>query len=191
MPLACLDLPQILKERRLKTFVYVGTSLDGYLARKDGNIDWLAEFESKEVHKSYGEFIRKIDAIVIGRGTFETVLSFPTWLYERKVYVLSTTLKKVPTQLKGKVELLSMKPREVLKHLENKGYSTIYVDGGKVIQDFLKEDCIDELIITRLPVLIGNGISLFGSLNNDLRFRHLQTTVLSNGLVKSRYQRKR
>ena len=84
-----------------------------------------------------------------------------------------------------------MKPKEVLTYLSGQGYSTVYIDGGKVIQDFLKEDCIDEMIITKVPLLIGDGIPLFGKQDKELSFRHLQTKILSNGLVKSFYERVR
>jgi dihydrofolate reductase len=174
----------------MKTSVYVETSLDGFIARKDGDIDWLVKFQNHEVSKSYEEFISRIDTIVIGRGTYETVLNFPSWPYEKKVFVLSTSIKQIPDSLKGKASILSMKPKELLNFLSNEGFSNIYVDGGKVIQDFLKEDCIDELIVTKVPVLIGSGIPLFGDLDNDLQFKHIRTDIYSNGLVKSHYERK-
>ena len=175
----------------MKTTVYVGTSLDGFIARKDGNIDWLVKYQNKEVHDSYNEFIRRIDAMVIGRGTFEKVLSFPVWPYEKKVFVLSTSRKQIPGTLNEKATLVAMKPAALLNYLSDKGFSNIYVDGGKVIQSFLKEDLIDELIITRVPELIGTGIPLFGYLDNDLRFEHIKTNIYSDGLVKSQYERKR
>ena len=175
----------------MRTTVYVGTSLDGFIAREDGDIDWLVKYQNKEVHDSYHEFISRIDALVIGRGTFEKVLSFPEWPYEKKVFVLSTSLKQIPGTLAEKATLVAMKPVEMLSYLSDKGFSKIYVDGGKVIQSFLKEDLIDELIITRVPELIGTGIPLFGYLDNDLRFEHIKTNIYSDGLVKSRYERKR
>jgi dihydrofolate reductase len=173
----------------MKTSVYIGTSLDGFIARTDGNIDWLVQFESPEIGDSYKEFIKEIDAIVIGRGTFEKVLTFPSWPYDKAVFLLSNNIKQVPEALKNKVTILSFKPKEMLSYLAGKGFSNIYIDGGKVIQSFLKEDCIDELIITRVPVLIGNGISLFGSFGNELPFTHVKTDVYANGLVKSQYRR--
>jgi len=175
----------------MKTTVYVGTSLDGFIARKDGDIDWLVKYQNKEVHDSYNEFINRIDAMVIGRGTFEKVLSFPEWPYEKKVFVLSTSLKQIPGTLNEKATLVAMKPAELLNYLSDKGFSNIYIDGGKVIQSFLREDLIDELIITKVPELIGTGIPLFGYLDNDLRFEHIKTNIYSDGLVKSQYKRKR
>ena len=175
----------------MKTTVYVGTSLDGFIARKDGDIDWLVKYQDKEVHESYNEFISRIDAMVIGRSTYEKVLSFPEWPYEKKVFVLSTSLKQIPGTLNEKATLVDMKPAALLNYLSDKGFSNIYVDGGKVIQSFLKEELIDELIITKVPELIGTGIPLFGYLDNDLRFEHIKTSIYSDGLVKSQYERKR
>jgi dihydrofolate reductase len=175
----------------MRTTVYIGTSLDGFIAREDGDIDWLVKYQNKEVHDSYKEFISRIDAMVIGRGTFEKVITFPEWPYEEKVFVLSTSLKQIPETLNEKAILVAMKPAELLSYLSDKGFSNIYVDGGKVIQSFLKEDLIDELIITRVPELIGKGIPLFGYLDNDLQFEHIKTNIYSDGLVKSHYMRKR
>jgi dihydrofolate reductase len=174
----------------LKTIVYIGTSLDGFIARKDGDIEWLNQFANNEAVSAYNEFISRIDAIVIGRGTFEKILTFPSWPYNKKAFLLSTSIKKVPDELKEKIAIISMKPAEVLSYLSGLEFSSIYIDGGKVIQDFLKEDLIDELIISRVPVLIGNGIPLFGQLTKDLQFSHVRTEVQSNGLVRSYYEKK-
>ena len=129
--------------------------------------------------------------MVIGRGTYEKVLSFPEWPYEKKAFVLSTSLKQIPETLNEKATLVAMKPAELLNYLSDKGFSNIYIDGGKVIQSFLREDLIDELIITKVPELIGTGIPLLGYLDNDLRFEHIKTNIYSDGLVKSQYKRKR
>ena len=174
----------------MKTTVFIGTSLDGFIARKNGDIDWLVQYANEEAVHAYEEFISRIDAIVIGRGTFEKVLTFPEWPYQKKLFVLSNSIREVPGTVKNKVTVLSLKPREVLGHLSGQGFSRVYVDGGKVIQDFLKEGLIDELIISKAPVLIGNGIPLFGYLDNDLQFKHIRTEVYSNGLVRSCYEKK-
>jgi dihydrofolate reductase len=173
----------------MKAIVYIGTSLDGFIAKKNDDIEWLVGCQNPEVHRYYEEFINRIDAIVIGRGSFEKVLTFPSWPYTKKVFVLSTTIKQLPEALRDKAVVLSMKPKALLNYLSEQGYSSVYVDGGKVIQSFLAEDCIDEMVITRVPLLIGGGIPLFGYLDNDLLFRHVQTRILSNGLVKSYYER--
>jgi dihydrofolate reductase len=175
----------------MKTSVYIGTSLDGFIAKTDGNIDWLTQYANDDAIQAYEEFMNGIDAIVIGRGTFEKILTFPSWPYEKKAFVLSTSLKQIPDTLKDKTTLLSMKPKELLTYLAGMGFSGIYVEGGKVIQDVLKEDAIDDLIISRVPVLIGNGIPLFGFLSADLKFKHMRTEIQSNGLVRSYYERER
>ena len=175
----------------MKSSVYIGASLDGFIARNDGNIDWLTQFANKDVFDAYEKFIGKIDAFVIGRGTFEKVLTFPSWPYKKKVFVLSTSIKQMPDSLTNKATVLSMNPTEVLRYLSNLGLTSIYVDGGKVIQEFLKEDLVDELIISKVPVLIGSGIPLFGYLDRDLAFKHIRTETFSNGLVRSYYERDR
>ena len=181
----------ILQSLEMKTSVYIGTSLDGFIAKTDGNIDWLTQYANDDAIHAYGEFINGIDAIVIGRGTFEKILTFPSWPYMKKAFVLSTSLKQLPDTLRDKASLLSMKPKKLLGYLSHMGFSSIYVDGGKVIQGFLKEDLIDNLIISKVPLLIGNGIPLFGFLGADLQFKHVKTEVQSNGLVRSYYKRER
>jgi dihydrofolate reductase len=175
----------------VKTIVYIGASLDGFIARSNGDLGWLVPFENDEVRERYSEFMRTIDSVVIGRGTFEKVLAFPSWPYEKPVFVLSSSLKSVPALARGKVTILSMAPQELLAHLSRMNFSTIYVDGGRAIQSFFKADCIDEMIITRVPVLLGSGIPLFGALEHELQFMHVHSATYSNGLVTSRYDRKR
>ena len=173
----------------MKTIVYIGTSLDGFIARPNGDFDWLSRFANDEAVLAYEELTNRIDAIVIGRGTYEKVLTFPSWPYEKKVFVLSSSMTEAPAKLSDKVTFLSMPPAAVLNYLAGMRYSTVYIDGGKVIQDFLKEDLVDELIISKAPVLIGSGIPLFGYLDHDLAFEHTRTEVCSNGLVRSYYIR--
>ena len=174
----------------MNTIVYVGTSLDGFIARPNGEFDWLSQFANDEAIRAYEELINRIDAIVIGRGTLEKVLTFPSWPYEKSVFVLSTSLTEVPENIRGKVTILSMDPGALLSYLSTLGYSNIYIDGGKVIQSFLKGDLVNELIISKAPMLIGSGIPLFGYLDRDLEFEHIRTDVCSNGLVRSYYVRR-
>ncbi len=175
----------------MKISVYVGTSLDGFLARPDGDFSWLSRFGDAEAVAAYNEFMARIDAIVIGRNTFDVVMKFPDWPYEKPVFVLSSTIDAVPEKTKGRATLLSSPPGEVCDHLDSLGHSNIYIDGGLVIQSFLKEGLVDELIIAKVPVVIGSGIPLFGSVERDILFDHVRTTVASNGLVRSYYTRPR
>lgn len=171
--------------------VYIGTSLDGFIARADGEIDWLTRFGDADAVDAYNEFIATVDVIVIGRGTFETVLGFPSWPYDKPVFVLSQTIREVPDRLRTKATMTSLGPSELLEHLSEQGFTAAYIDGGKVIQSFLAADLIDSLIIGTVPVLIGNGLPLFGSLERDISFEHVRTSTYPNGLVRSYYQRKR
>ena len=172
----------------MKTVAYIGTSLDGFIARKNGEIDWLVQFDSDEINQSYAKFSSEIDAILMGSGTFEKVLTFRDWFYRQKVFVLTSQIKQIPDNLKEKVTIMSMQPKEALAFLSGNGYSNIYVDGGKDIQSFLKENLLDELIITKVPTLIGNGIPLFGELDHDIPLEHLKTNLFANGLVMSHYK---
>jgi len=171
--------------------VYIGTSLDGFIARTDGDISWLVNFADADAIEAYNEFMATVDVIVLGRGTFETVLGFPFWPYDKPVFVLSKTLKDVPDSLSPKPRISSLEPFALLRHLSDEGFNAAYVDGGKVIQSFLAADLIDSLVIAKVPVVIGGGLSLFGSLNTDIDFEHVRTSTYSNGLVRSYYQRKR
>jgi dihydrofolate reductase len=178
----------------MPNIVYIATSIDGYIAREDGNIDWLNEIPNPE-NDDYGffTFIKRIDAIIMGRKTFETLLEFNEWPYPKNLplFVLSNTLNKLPDSLKGKVEILKGEPLSIIEFLKLKGINSLYIDGGKTIQNFLKEDLIDELIITRIPILLGSGIPLFAKNNIELKFEHVETRVFNNMLVRTTYLRKR
>ena len=173
------------------TVVYIATSLDGFIARPDGAIDWLGEPEEGEDY-GWAEFIASIDMIVMGRITFEQVVSFGVWPYEgTALTVLSRSLNTVADHLREKVEIASMEPIALLDHLAARGCKRIYVDGGKTVQSFMRADLIDELVITTLPVLIGQGIPLFGPLDGDLQWDHVTTETLHKGMVKNSYRRPR
>ena len=163
----------------------MGTSLDGFIARPDGALDFLPA-GGGEPH-GYEEFMAAVDALVIGRNTFDTVLAFDTWPYGTKpVFVLSTRpLPPVPSG--AVVESLSGPPASIVAHLETRGIGHIYVDGGITIQRFLRAGLIDRIIVTRVPVLIGTGIPLFGHLEMDIRLRHVATRQYASGLVQSEY----
>ncbi|MEW6194265.1 MAG: dihydrofolate reductase family protein [Bacteroidota bacterium] len=174
----------------MANFVFIAESLDGYIAKKDGNIDWLLEIPNPGGSDyGYNDFIKNIDAVVLGRITFEKVLSFGGWHYSKPVFVLSNTLKSVGKNLENKAAVIKGDLKSVIKELHSKNYTNIYIDGGITIQNFLKEDLIDEMTITQIPIILGSGIPLFGELKNELRFEHVKTEVLNNALVQSRYKR--
>jgi len=177
-------------ERRKENFavkasVFIGTSLDGFIARVNGDLDFLPP-GGGEPH-GYDEFMATVDALVIGRKTYETVLTFDTWPYGKKpVFVLSTRTL-APAPLEAVVERMSGEPAEIVSQLEARGIRHAYVDGGITIQRFLQAGLIQRLIITRVPVLIGAGIPLFGALESDLVLRHVATRQYASGLVQSEY----
>lgn len=167
--------------------VFIGTSVDGFIARLDGRLDFLPE-GGGEPH-GYNEFIAGIDAIVMGRKTFETVLGFPEWPYGKKrIVVLSSQRMNLSAARGAVVEQMSGDPAEIVAKLAGSGARDLYIDGGITIQRFLRAGLIQRLIITRVPVLIGEGISLFGSLPGDVRLLHIATQQYPSGLVKSEYR---
>jgi dihydrofolate reductase len=169
----------------MRASVFVGTSLDGFIARANGDFDFL-ESGGGEPH-GYDEFTTTVDALVIGRKTFETVLAFEQWPYgEKPVFVLSTR-PLAPAPPGAVVEHMSGEPAEIWAQLTARGLQHIYVDGGITIQRFLRAGLIERLIVTRVPVLIGQGIPLFGALPQDVLLRHVATRQYAGGLVQSEY----
>jgi len=197
----------------LKISVFIATSLDGFIARSDGSLDWLEgssgevadsgadvvvseavepQVEAGSTPEDYGfwEFFNTVDTMVMGRGTYEFVAGTGQWVYEgKRVVVLSSTLgvDDVAEHLRGKLEFVSMGPSELVAKLEAEGAKHVYVDGGVTIQQFLRAGLVDELIVSRMPVLIGAGIPLFGELDGDVRLRHVGTREFAGGMVQSRY----
>ena len=171
--------------------VFVGVSLDGFLARPNGDLDWLmGEGGGDSAEYGYNEFMADIDAIVMGRKTFEMVLTFDKWYYgTKRVVVLSShPLDLAAARAKGGVvEQLAGSPAEIVSTLAASGANRLYVDGGITIQQFLRAGLINRLIISRLPILIGDGIPLFGSVPQDIRLRHIETRTYPGGMVQTEY----
>jgi dihydrofolate reductase len=167
--------------------IFIGISVDGFIARPNGDLDFLPP-GGGEPH-GYDEFMATVDAMVIGRKTFETVLAYPTWPYgDKRVVVLSSRPLDFSTVRGGVVEQMEGSQAEVVSKLAARGIRHIYVDGGVTIQGFLREGLIQRLIITRVPVLIGSGVPLFGTLLRDVRLRHIRTRHYPSGLVQTEYQ---
>jgi dihydrofolate reductase len=170
----------------MKASVFIATSLDGFIARADGALDWLPE-GGGEPH-GYNEFMATVDALVIGRKTFETVLSFPEWPYGTKpVIVLSSNPAALVAPLGAACTIMTATPVEVVDRLAAQGMGHLYIDGGVTIQRFLAAGLIQRLFITRVPVVLGTGIPLFGPVAHDLRFTHVATRAYPSGLVQSEY----
>ena len=187
----------------MKISVYIATSLDGFIARSDGGLDWLQHdpgekvdshdpFKTEPDIEDYGfnPFFQSIDTMVMGRGTYEFVADTGQWIYEgKRTIVLSSTLSEgdIAKHLAGKIEVLSAEPADLAKKLQAEGAERVYVDGGVTIQRFLRAGLVDELIVSRMPVLLGSGIPLFGDLDADIRFEHIETSGYPSGLVQSIY----
>ncbi|MGH7580643.1 MAG: dihydrofolate reductase family protein [Gemmatimonadales bacterium] len=169
----------------MRASVFVGTSLDGFIARANGDLDWLPHGGGEDF--GYEAFMATVDALVMGRNTFEKVLTFETWPYgEKPVFVLSSRpLARAP--LGARVEQMSGAPADVVSDLGTRGIRHIYVDGGITIQRFLQAGLIQRLTITRVPVLIGEGLPLFGATQRDIALEHIATRQFAGGLVQSEY----
>lgn len=170
--------------------VFIATSLDGFIAREDGSLDWLLSRDAPDEDHGYTAFIRDIDAIIMGRGSYETVAAFDPWPYDLPVLVLSATLagNPVPDHLAGKLRFADLLPASAMALLASEGRHRVYVDGGQIVQAFLRAGLVEDMVVTLVPVLLGSGRRLFGPLDADLPLRHVQTTAFPSGLVQSRYQ---
>lgn len=171
----------------MKLSVFCGVSVDGFLARPNHALDFL-DAGGQEPH-GFEEFYKSVDVIVIGRWTFEVVLTFGGWAYGKKpVIVLSSRALDFSKVKGGIVEQMAGEPAEIVKQIKSRGFKHAYIDGGVTIQRFLASGCIDRLVITRVPVLIGAGIPLFGAVPHDIRLRHVATRCYKGGLVQSEYE---
>ncbi|MCB1445578.1 MAG: dihydrofolate reductase [Rhizobiaceae bacterium] len=171
--------------------VFIATSLDGFIARRDGAIDWLPGLETDPGENyGYDGFIESIDGLVMGRNSFEKALEFETWPYSRPTIVLSHTLDDMALRgdIRKAVEISRLAPGDLMAALAQRGWSRVHVDGGKVIQSFLREGLIADMVITRVPVLLGAGLPLFGALPADVSLAHDETRAYPSGLVQSRYR---
>ncbi|SMO93821.1 dihydrofolate reductase family protein [Gracilimonas mengyeensis] len=177
-----------------KISVYIATSLDGFIARKDGDIEWLHTSGQGKVASDedfgYKVFMENIDVLLMGRNTFEKVLSFGgEWPYGKKpVIVLTSRAIEIPKEISETVSSMSGSPEEIVSALDQQGFEDLYLDGGFTIQRFLEAGLVNELTVTRIPILIGEGIPLFGPLTEDIPLKHLETQSWNNGFVQSRYK---
>jgi dihydrofolate reductase len=176
-----------------KNSVFTATSLDGYIADRNGGIEWLHAIPNpNNDDMGYVEFINEIDALVMGRKTFETVCGFDIdWPYDKPVFVLSNTLTEIPEGHKGKAFLIKGTITEILEQIYAKGYYQLYIDGGSTIQNFLKADLIDEMILTTIPIVLGGGTTLFSELPNELKFELIEAKTYLNQITQHHYKRKK
>lgn len=175
---------------RPKVSAYIAASLDGFIARKNGDLDWLPSGEELGAEDyGYRDFIDSVDILVMGRKTYEKALTFDKWPYRGKeVVVLSTGAPAVPKALRGSVTVRSLDPKNLVDYVAEQGATHIYIDGGITIQRFISAGQLDEITITRIPVLIGEGIPLFGPLSQDVRLIHIATRQFDSGFEQSKYR---
>mgnify|MGYP001547731545 CR=1 FL=1 len=177
---------------RPRTSVFIATSLDGFIARPDGAIDWLDEANETITPGEdcgFAEFFATVDTLVMGRGTFESVLHLPQWFYgDKPLVVLSQSLTSLPEEAPASVSLSSEGIEPLLERLASLGRKHLYIDGGKTIQSFLRAGLIDELTITRIPVLLGRGLPLFGDIESDVRLRLISSKSWDFGFVQDHYR---
>lgn len=174
--------------------VFIAVSLDGFIARPDGSLDWLSGSGQGPPPPpgedfGYGAFIAGMDGIVMGRHTFETAVAFGAWPYEIPAVVLSRTLRAtdIPPELRDQVRMMAGEPVEILDALSACGWRRAYIDGGDAVRGFLRANCISEMTLSRLPVVIGAGRPLFGPTDGDIWLDHVETRSFPGGLVQSRY----
>lgn len=178
-------------ERKGRNRVFIAASLDGYIADADGKVGFLDTFPMPDNDDmGFAEFMGRTDAILMGRKSFETVLGFEVaWPYSKHVFVWSHTLDRIPGTLDGRVTLIRGDAMQVLEQIHKEGLHELYIDGGMTIQSFLRYDLIDEITITTIPVLLGGGIPLFGSMDGLLTFKCVKSGVYGNGLVQNVFER--
>ena len=172
--------------------VFIATSLDGCIADRNGKIDWLHNIENpNHIDMGYKSFMDDIDAIIMGRNTFETVCSFGIeWPYDKPVFVLSNTLTSLPQTLSNlDIQIIKGQLNSIIESLHAKGILNLYIDGGKTIQSFLAEDLIDELIITTIPKILGGGVKLFTDQKETLNFKCVSTSIFLDSVVQNHFKR--
>jgi len=170
--------------------VFIATSLDGFVARLDHQLDWLTKQDTGGEEHGYEAFMASVDGLVMGRGSYTTVLAFEGWPYEKPVVVMSKSLTQadVPARLAGRVRIVASEPAELMDELDRQGWRRVYVDGGRVVQSFLGAGLIEDLTLTLVPILIGTGQRLFGELDADIDLELLEATPFESGLVRTRYR---
>lgn len=173
--------------------MFIATSMDGYIADREGGIDWLQLVPNPEgSDMGYIDFMRNMDAVVMGRNTFETVCGFEMeWPYPIPVFVLSNTMREIPEAQSGRAQIINGTLPEILEQIHQKGCFNLYIDGGITIRHFLREDLIDELVVTIIPVILGDGSPLFSKLPHEMEFELTGSKVYLNHIVQNHYRRKR
>jgi len=173
----------------MKTIAYIAVSLDGFIADKDGGVDWLNELpDSGDDDMGFTAFMASIDALLMGSNTFWVVHGFGVWPYKKPVYVASNSMEAAPEGYENRISLIQGEIPDILDQMQEAGHENIYVDGGKIIQGCLDASLLDELIITHIPILLGDGIPLLRKLDKSIKLTHVSTEHGGKGLVKNHYK---
>lgn len=178
--------------------VYIATSIDGYIATTDGGVNWLHTSGNSEADMGdnpdmgFSRFINSIDCMIMGRKCMEVIssmdLSPEQWPYDdTHIVVLSNTVKEPPENLRGKVEMYSGDIQTLIKKLESNGFKHAYIDGGSTITSFINLKLIDRMTITKAPVLLGEGIPLFGKINQNVKLKNAEATAFPNEFIQIKY----
>lgn len=172
----------------MRNKVFIATSFDGFIADQHGDIGWLTDMSTPSTGDGgFSKFMESVDAVVMGRKTYEKVLSFGIdWPYSKKVFVWTNTLDEIPINLREKVEFIRGGFQDIIRVIQQRQFSSLYIDGGQTIQTFLRERSLHEIIVTQAPILLGRGIPFFAN-SPRVRLRHQSTEVFDNGMVQSHY----
>ena len=177
---------------RARVSAFIATSLDGYIARRDGSIDWLTDVQSlipEGEDCGYLDYMASIDGLVMGRHTFQSAVGFAEWPYgDLPVTVLSRTQVTIPPALARSVRSSQEMPDELVARLSRERFHHLYVDGGQTIQNFLRAGLLDEITVTVIPVLLGDGRPLFGPLPHDVKLDLVGSRAYEFGFVQSTYR---
>lgn len=170
--------------------VFMAMSLDGFVARADHSLDWLMKQDTTGEDLGFERFNESIDGLVMGSGSFRTVLSFDEWPYDKPVVVMSKSLGQdaIPDALRDKVRLTRLEPAELMASLSDEGWNRAYVDGGKVVQSFIRAGLVDDMVVTIIPILLGDGVRLFGEIDSDIDLELVSSASFPSGLVQSHYR---
>lgn len=182
----------------MKCSVFIATSADGYIATSDGGIEWLETAGSRNVgmgdsaDMGFADYLAGVDCMIMGRKCMEKISSFDLtpeqWPYgDRRIVALSNTGRTPPTNLEGRVEMYSGDIPSLIEQLEADGFKSAYIDGGATITSFINLGLINEMILTRAPVLLGEGLPLFGRFDRQIKLEKTQAKAYPNDFVQIHY----
>ena len=175
----------------MNAIAFIACSMDGYIAKSDGDIEWLTSIPNPtESDYGFGEFFETVDAVLMGRNTFIMVDKMNYWPYSKMVYVWSNTLGPLDKKYEDKARIIHGDVEEIIIQLERFGIKRIYVDGGKTIQSFLQNNLLDEIILTTISIVLGNGIPLFAKQEKEIEFDLYRTQMVDKYMVTNYYKRR-